>query len=363
MKDIFYLFVSLCLILGHSATNGQTIVSTDSSTRNAILEEFTGVRCVWCPDGHIKATQLTNQYPGRVFVVAYHPSNAGLATPHNGNDPDFRRSFPNVFFSTGFAGSLYLPGGFINRKKYGNSSERMLSRSVWKTKAEEIISEISPVNIGLKSVYDVSQQILTIDIELYYVEEVRPENSYYILLIENGLVSKQSSNSGVVNGYSHKRTYREKITRGQWGDIVTSFRFQGDLVTAQYTLNLNQTIDPINVSNCQIIAFVTNEDTGEIYTGTAVDADQFTTGLNDISNDLQINIYPNPCNDIFSVDLSTITEPISVILTDNSGRLIFNKQIINQKKSDFDISGIPSGIYYVKILSEQSNIIKRLVKI
>ena len=34
----------------------QTFVSTTPENKNVILEEFTGITCVYCPDGHIMQT-------------------------------------------------------------------------------------------------------------------------------------------------------------------------------------------------------------------------------------------------------------------------------------------------------------------
>ena len=39
-------------------TQAQTIVSTTPENKNAILEEFTGIYCVYCPDGHLIANNL-----------------------------------------------------------------------------------------------------------------------------------------------------------------------------------------------------------------------------------------------------------------------------------------------------------------
>jgi len=359
---IFLNYIGIIILLNSSLSGvGQTIVSTEPTTRNVILEEFTGVRCPWCPDGHVIANQMMVQYPGRIFVIAYHPSGSGFTTPHNNTDPDLRRTFPNLYYSSGFAGSLFMPGGIVNRIKYGDPAIRMLSRSDWKSKAEEIINELSPVNIALKSVYNEAQQTLTIDIELYYVQEVRAENTYYIFLIENGLITQQSSTSGV-NEYTHKRTYREHITNGYWGDMVTIFKFAGDVFSEQYVLDLNETVDPLRIPNCQIVGFVSNDETGEIYTGTMVDADQYTTGLNDITLGEYINIYPNPIIDHFTIDNTGLLGLTEVEIYDNHGRIIMKKRKLVDDKTNLDISGEASGIYYVRIINNKNSSVRKIIK-
>ena len=83
MKFILSILLSaLCLI-----STGQTIVSTTPENKNAILEEFTGIYCVFCPDGHLIANNLKYSYPNDLFLLNLHTG--GYAIPSSPNDPDF----------------------------------------------------------------------------------------------------------------------------------------------------------------------------------------------------------------------------------------------------------------------------------
>ena len=75
MKFILSIQLSaLCLI-----STGQTIVSTTPENKNAILEEFTGIYCVFCPDGHLIANNLKYSYPNDLFLLNLHTG--GYAIP------------------------------------------------------------------------------------------------------------------------------------------------------------------------------------------------------------------------------------------------------------------------------------------
>ena len=54
------------------AMSAQTIVSTTAENRNVVLEEFTGIYCTFCPDGHKRANELKADNPGRVAVSYTH---------------------------------------------------------------------------------------------------------------------------------------------------------------------------------------------------------------------------------------------------------------------------------------------------
>ena len=57
----------------------QTFVSTTPENKNVILEEFTGITCVYCPDGHRIAQDLHDANPNDVFLINIHTG--GYASP------------------------------------------------------------------------------------------------------------------------------------------------------------------------------------------------------------------------------------------------------------------------------------------
>src|SRR5690625_8045941 len=60
---------------------GQTIVSTETQNKKAILEEFTGINCTYCPDGHAIAEQILTNNPGNAFAINIHVG--GYANPRS----------------------------------------------------------------------------------------------------------------------------------------------------------------------------------------------------------------------------------------------------------------------------------------
>ena len=71
MKKILTLIiVALTLHL-----NAQQFVSTTPQNRNVVIEEFTGINCPNCPDGHVVANNIMDAYPGRVWAVNIHAGN------------------------------------------------------------------------------------------------------------------------------------------------------------------------------------------------------------------------------------------------------------------------------------------------
>ena len=66
MKKIFG-FISSMII---SYSFSQTIVTTNPENKKVILEEYTGIHCTYCPDGHEIAQSLKNQYPWKYKIYS-----------------------------------------------------------------------------------------------------------------------------------------------------------------------------------------------------------------------------------------------------------------------------------------------------
>ena len=64
-KNLLSLF-GLAVSFGSFA---QLPVSTAAENKNVVLEEFTGITCVFCPAGHVIAQTLSENNPGDVVLI------------------------------------------------------------------------------------------------------------------------------------------------------------------------------------------------------------------------------------------------------------------------------------------------------
>ena len=71
-KTLLILVAAMLTTMFASAQVTDTIVSMTPSNRNVVLEEYTGVNCQYCPDGHRRANELKAAYPDRVSVINIH---------------------------------------------------------------------------------------------------------------------------------------------------------------------------------------------------------------------------------------------------------------------------------------------------
>ena len=264
MKRIFYILVIVCAFI--PLLNAQTMVTTNVQYRNVVLEEFTGINCGYCPDGHAIAESVFTDNPGRVNIINVH---TGSYSVPSGGQPDFRTSFGSSLASN--AGVTGFPAGTINRHQFSGASGLAISRSAWEMGSDSIFPQISPVNVGMTSTFDTATRELTVEVELYYTDN-SPSGTNYInvAFLQNHVYAYQN---GGGSNYDHKHILRYLIT-GQWGDTVTSTT-QGSLVSRTYNYTVPDEYNGIvcEISNCEVTVFVSETQTGEIFTGVTAGAD------------------------------------------------------------------------------------------
>jgi len=245
-----------------------TVVKTDTRPKNAVIENFTGVRCGYCPQGHAILQGILDANPGRAFGVACHPENGSFNTPY-GTDEDLRRTFLNAFWTGGFAGYLGMPTAMISRRVWGNGN-RSQGRSLWAGHADIIMGESSPVNIGVTSKL-VGDTLIT-DVEIYYTDSVANGHTLYCYLTESDIITKQSSGG---DNYVHHRVFRESFS-SQWGDELNVDKKAGTFI--RYTYKYLYTASTYDMAKCHLLVFIRDADTEEIITGNSADVGDATEG-------------------------------------------------------------------------------------
>ena len=235
----------------------QTIVTTTPENRKVILEEFTGVNCTFCPDGHAIAQALQDNNPDNVFLVNIH--SGGYATP-NGNQPDFRTQWGEAIDDqSGLAG---YPAGTINRQNFpgqeqGNAGTTALSRGAWAGAASTVLDQGSYVNVGVQAVLNVQTNTMVIDVEAYYTGN-SPEatNKFNVAILQNNTLGPQvGGNMG--NNYNHQHRLIDLVT-GQWGVDITNTT-AGSLYSNQFNYQLPTDVNgiPVELGEIEVVVFVT----------------------------------------------------------------------------------------------------------
>ncbi len=249
-----------------AVTFAQTIVSITPENKKVILEEFTGIYCVYCPQGHAIAQAIQNNNPGEVFLINIHQGS--FAAP-SGGDPDFRTPFGNAIANQ--SGLVGYPAGTVNRHVFPGQSQNggngtAMSRSAWTSTANQTLALGSYLNMAAEATIDVATRELTVHVESFYTGD-SPEstNQLNIALLQNNTLGPQTGgNAG--NEYNHQHRLVHLVT-GQWGEIInntTEGSFDDRTIT--YTIPADYNGIPAELADLEIVVFMT-ETNQEIISG------------------------------------------------------------------------------------------------
>ena len=230
-------------------------VSTAVQQKNVLLEEFTGVYCGYCVDGHQVAHQLQRVWKDRISVVAVH---SGPFAPADGSELDM--TIPEGIELADLLGAAWggFPNGAVNRRIWNNSGKYYYGRSFWEDFADRILEEKAPVNLWAEAEYDAPSRKLSIRVEGYYTEEIPGEKSFLnVYLTQNNIVNWQS---GSGRNYLHQQVLREMIT-GLKGEALPAAK-KGEYFVKEYEYQVPEqykkiAVDPVEL---EVVAFVTQSD-------------------------------------------------------------------------------------------------------
>ena len=258
------------------ATYGQTIVSTSPENRNVVLEEFTGIHCVYCPDGHAKAKAIQDAHPDRVSLINIHQGS--FAAPGSG-EPDFRTPFGNAI--AGQTGLTGYPSGTINRHVFAGG-KTILDRGQWATRANQMMAMPSYVNVGVTATINPSTNIMSIHVEAYYTDNSPANtNMLNVAILQNNTKGPQTG-GGQGNNYNHMHRLVDMVT-GQWGEEITQTT-TGTFIDRhiEYEILCSRNGIPVEIGDLEVVAFVA-ESTQEIISGNRFIPTVTATHANDAS--------------------------------------------------------------------------------
>ena len=335
MKHLLFHSI-IALLLMSSSLYGYE-VSTEIQKKRVLLEEFTGIHCGFCPQGHAIGNRLIAAQPENVYVIAIH---AGSFAIPGSDEPDFRTEAGDIinteFKVTG------NPSGTVNRHAFSDGTNIITGRSDWAQNCKDIHNEDASVNLWISSEFEDSNRQLTVNIEGYYTADSEETENYLNVAWTQSNIQGPQSGGGVGNEYIHKHMLRGYITQ-DWGDVIQNTQ-KGQYFNRTYTYTLPKSINGVEVKaeDIEIIAFV---------------CESKTEVLNVIGTKPRYLNYEKPIGvTLKSPNMSIGTDYgfnfFEMILTNNSDKTIEEvdfKVTINEKEQQVKWSGSLPGFIEMPI--------------
>lgn len=270
MRKLSLILLAFTIIIGAckkdetTTEDGPFLAPTTQMKKNVVLEDFTGVRCGYCPDGHVRAKALEDANPGKIVVICVHAGS--YAAPASGW-ANFTTPFGDAI--SGQTGLTGYPAGTVNRHVFSGLSmtanKTAMGRGNWASAANQILAENASVNLGAKATFNSSTRVLTVKVDLYYTSDETAANNINVAFLQNGIPCNQSGGTPA-NAYLQNNVMRTLIT-GQWGEVVPA---SSTKATSKYTKTYTYTVPAdyngatippgggaVDISKCDVAVYVT----------------------------------------------------------------------------------------------------------
>jgi len=355
--------------LGFSTLSfAQIPVDTMPHNKNVLLEEYTGVTCTACPQGHIEINNLIATYPNKVFAAGLHSASVGHTTPY-GNDENLARTFPDLLRPKIF--NLFgIPGGIINRRMNNGGVEFFIFNpySTYHSKIDSAINtninEASPFNIGIVANYDTVNKILYINSQTYTTINKSSTYKLHVFITQSNILVSQLDGSTVIPNYNQKHVFREIITPTWGATLYPTGTTKGDIFNS--TVTYSNSAKNYKMQDVEVLVFITDNSVttnskGQIVQvmGAHVNMMGTTAGINENANSNQISIYPNPSSNQFFVHLTNPSLNNEVIICDINGKVVLRKQVSNENNFSVNHELAP-GVYFLSV-KNNPGVVKKLV--
>lgn len=213
-----------------------------------LIEEFTGHKCVNCPDGAAIVHEIQEYYPGRVVVVGIHAGMLATPTGEFAKQNFMTADGTKYYNEFGVQGN---PAALLNRERFAGEDWAVRTKEKWMTYA---ISELGkePVCEVLPTVtYNAETRELSVETEVEAYENMPADLNLQVQIVENVIGMQLKSGDVIDEEYEHNHVFRTSVN-GTWGEAIESLP-AGEKKTYTCATTFNEKWVP---ENSTVVVFV-----------------------------------------------------------------------------------------------------------
>lgn len=247
-KRLSYILIACAAVLVSCSNVSEderfTYVKPAQVNKPVLLEDFTGQKCVNCPNASDEIEELQKQYGAEhVIAVGIHSGPLGFKgnTQIIGLATDLGDTYYNYWKAE------YQPVGMINRGALSKQTE-------WAGQVRTALEQTAPLSLTATTAYQETTRTANIQVTATSTGGTTT-GKLQLWLVEDSITAMQVMPTGQPNlNYVHNHVLRSAVN-GEWGDDITVT--EAASLEKAYQVTLDAAWIP---SHCAIVAFVYNAD-------------------------------------------------------------------------------------------------------
>lgn len=326
------------------------------ATKSVLIEEGTGTWCQWCPRGKVAMEYMTTTYPNFIGIMV-----------HNG-DPMALAAYDNAANFGGY------PSANVDRVLLDQGVSQAAFEAFYNDRKDLIVPA------SLSATVSGSGSNVSIDASATFYTEFSSANYRLgVILYENDVTGTSAGynqsnayaggGNGPMGGYENlpnpvpaAQMVYNYVGRallggynGQAGSVPTTIT-DGQQVSYSFNYTVPATFDRANLRGVVVLI---DQSTGEV-----VNAHKFLIAFADLEevNTIDVNVYPNPANEVVNVAFEAENTSYSLSITDISGRVLHTEEYNNLSGGQVltvPVNHFTAGNYFIN-LSKQGETFTRM---
>lgn len=217
-------------------------ITTEMKTDKVVLiEDFTGMNCINCPNAAEAIKQIQNTYGAdKVIAVAVHGEMPGLSGP-------LANALGTEYYN--HWGVETLPIGMVDRQGLQNHTS-------WMAKVNErLTAQVTPLSLSLENSFFNSEGT-SLFVEVDALASAELDAKLQVWITESNIKGFQKMPDGSFNfNYVHNHVLRDAVN-GAWGEPITLEAGVKQTITYAYELPAGE---EWKLENLAVVAFVYND--------------------------------------------------------------------------------------------------------
>jgi len=244
-----------------------TVFFVDSTIvlhKQVLLEDYTGHKCVNCPEWAIFAHDLAEELNHNLVIIGIHAGYYAIADPTGDYTADLTTPSGEELYTDFLI--FANPIGMINRIEY-NGNMQILPDN-WETVVNDQLALDPVAGLTLRNKYFPNLNTVIINIDAVAMSDLAGKYKMCVSITENHVVSPQKNNNPDIGptpdwfDYEHMSLLRDDINT-TYGTYISA---TGEMITGEiYNKEFIYQLDESWVTeNCNIVVYLYNEETWEV---------------------------------------------------------------------------------------------------
>lgn len=338
--------------------------STFNPVHNPIFEEGTGTWCGWCPRGAVYMDSIAGVHPDAV-LIAVHNADPMTVTAYDDGVGLLIDGYPSVLVDRKV--SIDPDEIFTNydsHKADFGVGEITLGQPTISGNTLTLKADVK-MAVNTKPNYDYRLALVVAENDVHGTGSTWNQANYYSGAAAPSLVGAGFNWDNEANPVAATKMYYDFVAK----DITGGFNgVAGSLPATMtagstYSYTFNWTI-PAGMAtwksraNVLLISALSGEAQNGKWVGLV------PTGVNDLVNNANLNIYPNPSNTYVNLEFTLNTSSnVAISMTDITGKVVYNTQLNNlvgEQGYVINTSNLVNGIYNLTLKTTEGSITKKV---